>query len=700
MLRPQTFAALICFAVPLIAHAQTVRSNAETAHPQPTVSCTLDYIPDDVFVVVHTSNLSEMLVGPLMEMYETWANGSPLPIPELPDLKLGSCSFGLSGLPFNPPGWSITLACETQFDHPTLLRHLEQNAVPAINNLMEFLQAEPATFTHDERIGTFILTQPIPQTIYIACRDGLIYGTTDYAKIELFADDNLQADDGFPKSNEYKRVTQEITVTPDLFFWLDARMLIPLAYLPLTETAPNLYETFQLGNIESLALVTHSPKAEGPDEKGKGKKKRGHVGRFETQIIRLAIGFSTMPNGAWHFLASKPAKPSLAQFYPKRTNFLLQGAAENLNVAAEDLATVVSGFAPEIVAEFRKECLEFARDVGFSPQAQFLGNLGPRWAIGGRLGSEENSINVEEQTAPTKPSIHEGLIAIELKSEENFLNHIRLLKAAYRLEMTTTQYKNTTIVHALRNNGQFSYAVNNGVLLMAHEPQTIANAIDAAGRGRNLIDSLGYERMTYVANKPVSKFLFVDVAKIAHVLYEEDGDFSEELLALAQSQTTVALTVQPHERMIAFELVSQGISSDKVIDAIARSITASFDRARDQAKRTTSMNNIRMLLTSCMAYANENENEMPSALTAEVITPFVGSEETAAKILFLPYDPEPKVPYLYKPINIKKITELARVVVIAEPFMHNGGACFGFADGRVEWIKGERARRLLAGMKH
>lgn len=79
------------------------------------------------------------------------------------------------------------------------------------------------------------------------------------------------------------------------------------------------------------------------------------------------------------------------------------------------------------------------------------------------------------------------------------------------------------------------------------------------------------------------------------------------------------------------------------------------------------------------------------------MTERLGDPEAARELLEVPYPathgPQPR--YLYKrPIQ----TDGPLQPVIGEPRVHDGGACFGFTDGHVEWIQSPRAEQLIAAL--
>jgi prepilin-type processing-associated H-X9-DG protein len=90
-------------------------------------------------------------------------------------------------------------------------------------------------------------------------------------------------------------------------------------------------------------------------------------------------------------------------------------------------------------------------------------------------------------------------------------------------------------------------------------------------------------------------------------------------------------------------------------------------------------------------HAHENKKRWPESLEVLVAEGSVTAEQLAP-----PFPESADRQYVYRaPANPSDKSE----VVIGDPHLRDGGANFGFVDGRVEWITGSRAEELLSRLQ-
>jgi prepilin-type processing-associated H-X9-DG protein len=198
----------------------------------------------------------------------------------------------------------------------------------------------------------------------------------------------------------------------------------------------------------------------------------------------------------------------------------------------------------------------------------------------------------------------------------------------------------------------------------------------------------------------------VDVAGLAqNLLQAHPEDAVPPLVAMAKSKSAVALAVVPYEEAIAFDVVAENETVKQSIATLAHVVGASFQAARAQARRALCMAQMKSVLQGCMIYANDHKNQWPESLEVLAQSGILGDPQAAAKILADPYEEPGNTPtgvyYLYRPAGDFRHSpqEPGTYIVLSEPYVHDGGACFGFADGHVEWIAEPQAEGRLSTMR-
>jgi len=608
----------------------------------------------------------------------------------------GAAMISLSGVPINPLTWQVTVAARIGIDREELFRRLTYEIVPAWN------RSETAPghvqFWDDGKFGYLQLIGPIPLSMTLAIRDDVVFGSTIPGLAEGWHSTG-GTNESFVDTEEFARINVGRREPVGTLLYLDMRPLLSMAAASLNQNLPSLYEALQLDHVEFVALVggktaetTRVPKPTQqpePTERARPVDPSKSREQARRHLLRVAIGLEQVEPGLWHLLASTPSSVSLARLFPADTTFFVHGSMERASGIADDICAFLAAIDKEISDEYEQELGEFKRDIGFDPHTEFLANIVKEWAFGVRV-----------------PRLGNRLLALRLESVSTFKAHMHRLRLFYQLETYPVTYRGITIEHAARKLGPFAYAVVDDVLLVSPEARAIMYAIDAALDDTGLARTKAFEGVIRRTAPRTSKFIFANLAALlAEAVESEEAARFPHLVQLVKSGAGMGLSVVPHERIIALEIVTGEGPAGRVIDVLASVLVPSLQRARELSMRAASLSNAKNIVTSCMFYATHHKGQWPKSLDQLVASGVLGNKEDAMRILLSnPYQPgqdgTDKPYYLYRyipdPSEVKSEWE---EVVISEPEIHDGGAVFGFMDGHAEWITSPRAEELLSIMR-
>jgi hypothetical protein len=647
--------------------------------------------PADAFFVGYTADLPKLLSNPSLSALTAELDDLDPLRRALGETFGGSAMIALSGMPALPPTWRISLVARTTVPSEALPGLLRDRLVPAWNTSpLSQLIGQLQSFQEGE-VVRLSLAGPLPFSMTLEADEHLIVGSTAPNGVETLRLHPVEGS-GFADGAEYVRLTAGLPCRPENLCYLDLRTLMPLIAQKMLKEFGEYHRVSQLHQLENVAFLTASsvppPPQEGdapsPDDDAGTAEITG--GPPQTCVIRLALGVTEIEEGLWRLLASHPTDTELARFYPAGTSLFVQGSMERATDLVDDLLALARSVDPEIVAEYRQELADFRREVGFDPHAEFLSNFAGAWSFGGVVETD---------------GLHDPLFAFRLAKPALFKTHLHTLRAVYGLEIHTKNDQGVVIQTALRKPDPFSYAVVRDVLLVSREPLTIARACEAM-RDRETLSSAGrFETARRRVAAKTSKLVYADAGEIAHSLLRADPEgHSPALVALAKSGNALTLSVVPYERMIAVDLTAGGETVPQAVSALAAFVGESAKQARLKAKRSQSMANIKSLLCAALSYAEQHKHCWPESLEALAESGLLADPQTAARCMSDPYGGGGGVYYLYRsPGDGRSIQQPAAEVVMSEPAVHDGGACFGFADGHVEWITQPRADELLAIMR-
>lgn len=638
---------------------------SEEAAYEPAKRCEiLQFAPADAWLIAYTAKGEDAFRHPVIEQLTGGREQSSILARTLAATFDGPTMLTVRGTPMNPFSWRITLAARTSLDRSALFGRLQASLLPAWNRSPVAEQIGRLQFAEDSEHGYLTLSGPLPMTLTVIMRNGVMLGFSGPESVDDWVNE-MDTATAFVDTDEFQRLNANRDGPLGTLVYANLRGLVPLFAPQLNRAIPKLYQALQLDTIQCAAVIGSGSLRPGP--------------------LRLAVGVSEINPGLVRLLASAPSAVTLARAFPADATFFFQSSYKRASDVMDDLMAFAGSIDQVIVDEYVQERAEFKREIGLEPHSEILANFVGGWAFGARVEHD---------------GVRDKLLALRIGSLEKLKAHLRILRLKFQLETKTTLYRNITIKRAERSLGRISYAVVAGLLLASEEEQTMLRAIDAVLDGTGLDHASGFQAIRTRFGSKASKFLYFNLAELASRSLESGEDAPiPGLDKIAESGTTVGLAVVPHDRMIAFELLSSDDKSEAFTSVIFGSIWASLDQARYQSQQLVSASNVKGMLVACKIYANEHKHQWPPNLKVLVVDGSI-----TPNVLQSPY-PD-RLPngsgsfYLYRRIGDEStIKNASQEVVISEPGIHGGGAVFGFVDGHSEWIASPRADELLAIMR-
>ena len=337
-----------------------------------------------------------------------------------------------------------------------------------------------------------------------------------------------------------------------------------------------------------------------------------------------------------------------------------------------DKASVV---AAEIRDEFMEDADSFRRDTGVAPM-EVLANLTGRAVLAGVNGFAGDP-----------------LLAVQVVDAHLWRRQFRSLVEAFDLNVERFFYKGHELYAARRIRGDFHFSLVGDVVMFSRTQQVLTAAIDThVGPARGAAFSVRNKREVA---RSLPDGLAFRVSRRALETLLDGAPGTDERARVFDGVEEFVLRLYPGRDHLMVELGfggARGPSPTTIVTAVA---IPSMAEARENARRTVSMANVKRLITALMIHAHNNGNKLPHSLEAL-------GELVDRKALANPYRRESNEGvdvrpfYVYRPPASWPVKgSPSQVVIVAEPALRNGGAVFGFADGHVEYVSGERAVTML-----
>jgi hypothetical protein len=637
--------------------------------PVEEISPILSLAPADAMVVVYSAKPDELLKHPFWTLLEAMEKE---PTAEFLDASAtafsGPTMIAVCGAPWNPTSLRVEFATQPAGGADAFFTQLTDAWMPALLAISPGQQAKisPAGDT-----WTIQLPGPLPITVFAAQKSGLVYGSSRYNDLAAWLGDN-DLTHRFVDSDDAKKMLTALPAQADDLVYVNVRGLIPLAAAQADQASPGLSKALRLDRLEFAALAS---KRVGDDS-----------------FLQVTLGLTGAGGGVWDMLAPKNGPLAIASVIPNDYSFFVRGAMVSAADFADRINDALASVDPDIVTEFNQECEEFRVEYGFDPLDDFLGNMVDEWAVALRVdvGGELSVI-----------------AATRLASPAVFESHVAALSSHFSLNIETTTVGGTLVRSAPADSRvPIAWTTVGDVLVVSNRPQTLVQVAEGEGLDRNILASSALNRLLPHLPAESAQFAFVNLAPIARMALEElpkepeAAAVADLLERLSRAESGIGLAVVREEGGLTIRAAGGTQIAQDTGEAAWRSLAASLARARTLSKRLATMSNLRGIVMACKIYANDHKGAWPDHLGRLIESGDVTPAEFRS-----PFDPSTEEitvanagrvgSYLYR--DGSKLSP--EVVVVCERTLREGGACFGYGDGHVEWIEGPRAEELLAVMR-
>jgi len=376
---------------------------------------------------------------------------------------------------------------------------------------------------------------------------------------------------------------------------------------------------------------------------------------------------------------------------------------------------VTDAFDPNISAEYREELAEFKKETGVDWDTGILGNLVGEAAFGVRVDF-------------TKRSPIGVCTAFPLADEGKFRDQFDKLVEHFDLQFQDDD-KSGVLVRRAKMGGDppggpsdsqqatFCLAIEQGLLLVGSNVEIVTDVAKQAAAGKPPRPASPNLKKCYeVLGDPNHLAVMVDIARIRKNVPFAPLAAGPELGPLIMDGFAgLSLTVKEHLATadLVWSLRSAGggpreptasapatPDADQALLTLTKALGASLAQARRQARQVVSMSNMRTVGMAFHQYAGEHKGAFPESLE-ELLK--AAPDAVSLKTLTSPYngkgpksidDVRHKSYVVYRPGLMT--SSPPQEVLMAERDVHDGGACFLFVDGHVEFIPDPKASELLA----
>jgi prepilin-type processing-associated H-X9-DG protein len=638
-----------------------------TASPSPVAALA----PADATFILCNDELGDVLTLPVWKVLETDPEAKAVH-EALVAAFPGPTMLAVCGTPLQLGDFRVEFAARPGLPEDEFFCKLDTEILPVVGKRM-FGQGTGGVTTS----GTLRVVRmpgPIPLALFTGVRDGIVFGSTRRADVEAWLE-GKELSDRFLQSEDAKRLFGDEPVVSDIWAYLDLRPFLPLMRKAFEDEGFGpLFSALTLDRMEAVGLTLC-----------------WSGGSVQSRLALTMAELDEAPPGILN-LASRPL--TIPAIVPDDFHFFARGAYDSGASEWDRLAVVLDAIDPDIAAEFREESAEFQRDFGFDPYADVLGNCVDECVWAGRFGPR---------------GVEHWMLATALGDPARFETQLEAVAAVYDLPFEAWTHGGILIRKPPSDAGlPVAFACVDNYLVLANDGKVIEQVIDARANGQTVGGSPRFNALRRDLPEQSARTMYFDLARIFQFVAkmgEAEGKhlppgMADVVTRVAESDATCTLSLVSEPGRLALDMLLNDTLTGDARQAIWHSLAASLSASREQAKRVMSASNIRGITYACVVYANEHKGAWPASLGTLVEEGVCSPRQFSS-----PYEDD-LIPltastvdldgaYLYRPGKGLGPQD----VVVSERSLREGGANFGFADGHVEWVTGDRAIELLRTME-
>lgn len=435
----------------------------------------------------------------------------------------------------------------------------------------------------------------------------------------------------------------------------------------------------------------------------------------EALSVRITVALADECHGLVKVLARPTGTAKIMGVFPEDFVALGRIGWNSASDIVDGAYAITDSFDPSISAEYREELAEFKKETGVDWDTGILGNLVGEAAFGVRVDF-------------TKRSPIGVCTAFPLADEPKFREQFDKLVEHFDLQFQNDD-KSGVLVRKVKMGGSspgapgdpqqaaFCLAVEHGLLLVGSDVEIVADVAKQAAGGKSARPAGANLKKCYeMLGDPNHLAVMVDIGQIRkHVPFAPLAVGPELGPLIMDGFTGLSMTMKEHLATVnlVWSLRSVGggpreqtaiapatPEADQAILTLTKALGASLAEARRQARQVVSMSNMRAVGMALRQYADEHKGAFPESL--EALLKAV-PDAVSLKTLTSPYngkgpksidDVDRKSYMVYRPGL--STSSPSQEILMAEREVHDGGACFLFADAHTEFIPDPKASELLA----
>lgn len=400
-----------------------------------------------------------------------------------------------------------------------------------------------------------------------------------------------------------------------------------------------------------------------------------------------------------------------ASFVPSDYSVFLRLSIAGADDAYREWQAMVRRMVDDVSwEEYQDALVKLKEERGFATE-DILENLGEEIALAVKF--------------PELRGIPPTLAFIAVKDDAKALGAIfgLLSRAGAEPQAFKTTHGDTIYTTTLVSGVLLSYAASNGYLVVGLSPSSVGSALAASRSGKSLAEEGDFASAVKLAPEGNAILAYADMrrvvsflANLAPWLHSKaagtffDARFTKADFADFAAIAAIAQKLHFQSRPLGKAIVCvTGGKDDLSAEArlpiemmgwVASFSTGPLARAREMARRSACISNIKQVVMACHTYAADHKGKFPEKLSE--VHRYVGSLQvfccpSTGVVILRPEDIDSMSSYkLISGFMLKEVENTAKKLVLYESLENHGdGANVAFADGHCMWVKPERLRELL-----
>ncbi|MHB1158057.1 MAG: hypothetical protein ACYC26_14620 [Phycisphaerales bacterium] len=452
-------------------------------------------------------------------------------------------------------------------------------------------------------------------------------------------------------------------------------------------------------------------------------------------VTGMYVGVAPSDGGMVRMMRGKPLDESMLKLIPQSAAMAGAGRFDPVQLF-DGLRTVVGRMDPENGRQFDQTIKQFDTQLGLSIRDDVLGSLGDQWA----WYTDRNVAGVGMLGTVAVSPLRDPRKFREALPKLTMMANMMMMAASQgnevRFSIRTTEADGVTLYYFALPAVAPTLAIKDGRMYLGLQPQTVVAAMQTAGNtagggGKSILDNPAFARLHRACgDQPISSFEFYDLPQTFGGGYQTMLLMTRLYLGLGDmfGVQTPAMMMPPVNQVLphvapagmftwadesGFHMRGRspfpgasllGTDQNLLVSQYAMSLgilLPALGKAREVANRTVSASNERVIVMTCMMYANDHKDAFPgdlSVLVAEgsltyktLLHPTEKNRLNSAPTTVPLTDPKvaewirANTSYVYLGGSANMAADDIVVYEKPDPRWAREGINIGFGDGHVSW---------------